>query len=98
MDPLIERVGLSRLGLLDIVGARCDIDFVRVAGGVACEGAHLLGAARIGVDAVGRALERVAGVVVGDAGVRAPLLELHLALVVEGDEALGAGAVVDQVD
>ena len=98
MDPLIERIGLAGLGLLDIVGARGDIDHVGVAGGVACEGAHLLCAARIGVDAVGRALERVAGVVVGYAGVRAPLLELHLALVVEGDEALGGGTVVDQVD
>ena len=96
--PLIKRIGLSRLGLLDIVGARGDIDYVGVAGGVAGERSHLLGAARIGVDAVCRALERVARVVVRDTRVGARLLELHLALVVEGDEALGTGAVVDQVD
>ena len=98
MDPLIKCIGLAGLGLLHVVGARRDFDHVGVAGGVAGECSHLLGATGVGVDAVGRALERVARVVVGDAGVRARLLELQLALVVEGDEALGAGAVVDKVD
>ena len=98
VDPLIERIGLSRFGLLDVVGARGDIDHVGVAEGVAGERSHLLGATGVGVDAVGRAVERVARVVVGDAGVGARLLELQLALVVEGDEALGSGAVVDEVD
>ena len=98
VDSPIKRIGLSRRGLLDVVGARGDIDFIGVAGGVAGERAYLLRAAGVGVDAVGRALERVARVVVGDAGVRARLLELQLALVVEGDEALRAGAVVDEVD
>ena len=98
VDPLIKCIGLAGLGLLDVVGARGDIDNVRVAGGAAGERSHLLGATGVGVDAVGRALERIARVIVGDAGVGARLLELQLALVVEGDEALGAGAVVDEVD
>ena len=98
MDPLIKCIGLAGLGLLDVVGARGDIDYVRFAGGVAGERSHLLGATGVGVDAVGRALERIARVILGDAGVGARLLELQLTLVVEGDEALGAGSVVDQVD
>ena len=98
MDPLIKRIGLAGLGLLYVIGARGDIDYAGVAGGVAGECSHLLGATGVGIDAVGRALERIARVVVGDAGVGARLLELQLALVVEGDEALGTGSVVDQVD